>query len=540
MSAQLTAATRGRIFPHQRNANFSGEVLGENITIADEHVEGVQSIEQFSIDAGTKKNHRNRIKHIYEYWKREFPDYYSVGVRDLSNKELADPTKFYWKNKEDLVYDGLNSKVLKVFVATKTTKPNGKTASFKNIRKYFDAVQWGAKEMNALLPVSFYQAKEKFLTAFKKRVASKKGKGNMDENEADPIPMDLYKLISTWAVKEGNVMLHTWTLLQWNLMARSVNVEPLGLHNLKVFRDSLQFLYDQNKSDQEGAKTTVKHVYANPLNPFICPVLSLGIYVSLNASKFRDSEFLFKANADAKKKAATNNYCSQLKELLNRKREIVVGFIRLAHANAHGWRKGSATHATSGTTAPPPIPSVARRGEWSLGKVLDVYWHCAEPGDHYLGRVVSGLDPLSKDFGVLPAHFKLENPLENPFVAEAMDLMFGPILRTWTDTPQDPTGVLLRLLAAVVHHFDWIKAIAKQGGTAHPYNNIPLMFKPELVPELKELVTMEPSPVLKEATGIPPHVGQSLKLQKLLEIAGTCLEILKNQVVDFKQVSFCF
>ena len=135
--------------------------------------------------------------------------------------------------------------MLKVFVATKTTKPNGKTASFENIRKYFDAVQWGAKEMNALLPVSFYQAKEKFLTALKKRVASEKGKGNMDENEADPIPMDLYELISTWAVKEGNVMLHTWTLLQWNLMAWSVNVEPLGLHNLKVFRESLQFLYDQ-------------------------------------------------------------------------------------------------------------------------------------------------------------------------------------------------------------------------------------------------------------------------------------------------------
>ena len=95
MSAQLTAATRGRIFPHQRNANFSGEVLGENITIANEHAEEVQLIEQFSIDVGSKKKHRNQIKHIYKYWKREFPDYYSVVVRNLSNKELTDPTKFY-------------------------------------------------------------------------------------------------------------------------------------------------------------------------------------------------------------------------------------------------------------------------------------------------------------------------------------------------------------------------------------------------------------------------------------------------------------
>ena len=50
--------------------------------------------------------------------------------------------------------------------------------------------------MNALLPVSFYHAKEKFLAVFKKRVANKKEKGNLDENEADPIPMDLYELIS--------------------------------------------------------------------------------------------------------------------------------------------------------------------------------------------------------------------------------------------------------------------------------------------------------------------------------------------------------
>ena len=42
------------------------------------------------------------------------------------------------------------------------------------MRKYFDAVQWGAKEQDVLLPVSFYQAKDKFLAAFKKQVTNKK------------------------------------------------------------------------------------------------------------------------------------------------------------------------------------------------------------------------------------------------------------------------------------------------------------------------------------------------------------------------------
>ena len=347
---------RGRIFPHQRDADFTGEVLGEDLTLEDNHVEQVQEVEQFSLDENTKKNHRNRIKHIYNYWEQHFPDYYRVGVRNLTDEEMNDSTSFFWKNKKDIVYEGLNSKFLKAFVASKTKKTSGKTSSYDHIRKYFDAVQWGAKESGALLPVSFFQAKEKFLAAFKKQVAGEKKKGNLDEKEADPIPFDLFELICTWAVSEGNVMLWVWTVLQWNLMARSVNIEPIALHNIKLFRDSIQFLYDSNKSDQEGERTTIKHVYANPKNPFICSFLALGIYMSLHADKFVESEMLFKTPGQEKKKTASHNYCVQLKELLKRYEAVVVTFIRLAHANAHGTRKGSATYATSGTTCPPPRP----------------------------------------------------------------------------------------------------------------------------------------------------------------------------------------
>ena len=75
----------------------------------------------------------------------------------------------------------------------------------------------------------------------------------------------------------------------------------------------------------------------------------------------------------------------------------------------------------------PPIPSVARRGEWSMGKVIDVYWHFSEPGDNYLGRVLAGLNALSPEFNVLPPHFDMESPLDDPYICEAMELMFGPI-----------------------------------------------------------------------------------------------------------------
>ena len=236
--------TGGRILPHQRDADFSGELLGDKIVIEETHVENVQSVEQFSIDVETKKNHRNRIKHIYKYWEHAFPDYYEIGVKDVSEEEENNVTRFYWKNNKDLVYEGLNSKFLKVFVASKAKKTSGKTSSFEHIRKYFDAVQWGAKEVNAMIPVSLFQSKEKILSAFKKKVANEKKKGNVDENEADSIPINLYQLICLWAVEEGNIMVWVWTIMQWNLMARLVNIEPITLRNIKGFQDSLQFLYD--------------------------------------------------------------------------------------------------------------------------------------------------------------------------------------------------------------------------------------------------------------------------------------------------------
>ena len=49
-------------------------------------------------------------------------------------------------------------------------------------------------------------------------------------------------------------------------------------------------------------------------------------------------------------------------------------------------RKVSATHAASGTTLCPSVTAIAKRGDWSIVKILDLYWKFADMGDSFWGE----------------------------------------------------------------------------------------------------------------------------------------------------------
>ena len=58
----------------------------------------------------------------------------------------------------------------------------------------------------------------------------------------------------------------------------------------------------------------------------------------------------------------------------------------------------------AGPCALPRFLSLAIQGKRLIHNVLDIYWHCAEPGDNFVGRILCGLNPLLQDFNILPAH----------------------------------------------------------------------------------------------------------------------------------------
>ena len=123
--------------------------------------------------------------------------------------------------------------------------------------------------------------------------------------------------------------------------------------------DSIKCKYDDSKTDNTGENVSPKNMYSNPFEPAIDISLGLGCYLCIYREKFTSSQSdsLFLGTGELG--TASQRYCAQLAELLHQFVDIVKEHVRSNHANTHGLHKGSAVHATSGMTCPPPLPSVA-------------------------------------------------------------------------------------------------------------------------------------------------------------------------------------
>ena len=183
------------------------------------------------------------------------------------------------------------------------------------------------------------------------------------------------------------------------------------------------------------------------------------------------------------------------------------------------------------------MAAIANRGEWTVSMMFDVYLGFAEPGDQYLGRLLAGLYPNKGSFSCIPPHFTED--MENDDIKEAMELCFKGIMdkidgdivdidnngEINEDNVREDFGLhsntkamLLRCLACMVHHSDELLKVISENNGAHPFASIPILTRPNLLHNLKQLITMEPSDRIQLATGIPPHVEAAKKLDELVDL----------------------
>jgi hypothetical protein len=193
-------------------------ILGANLELDSGIQEAVLETEDVAKKRKTMIEHRNCIKHLYEFWIEKCPEYVALGTVELTEEQKQDRGSFHYKNTLDLVYEGINVKYDKAFLGQKKKKENGKTCSFVNIQKYHSTILFGAEKAGVALTPNYQLEMKKFLASFKKETKQAKVMDNLDKENAEPILWTLFVQICHWALLHGNVFVWVFFVLQWNCL----------------------------------------------------------------------------------------------------------------------------------------------------------------------------------------------------------------------------------------------------------------------------------------------------------------------------------
>ena len=198
---------------HERTVDDVAGIIDAGIDVAEEHYEEIMVTEARQMMDRTRREYRNRIKHVYRFWMEKYPAYFEVGTRLLSESEKQDRAAFHHTNDRDIIYQGIDVTLVKAFLVVKKKKRQRDDGtviftSVSDLKKYDDAIKWGsARAGQPPLPSSYYRQMEAFIQAYKKEHKSAQKERRIDEQEADPITASLFCHICSWAVAAGNVFL---------------------------------------------------------------------------------------------------------------------------------------------------------------------------------------------------------------------------------------------------------------------------------------------------------------------------------------------
>jgi hypothetical protein len=319
---------------------------------------------------------------------------------------------------------------------------------------------------------------------------------------------------------------HAFVTLAWNLFARSNSVARLMYHHFEWREDSMLVTLPKHKGDQEGSQVSPKHVYANPVYPEMCPLLSLAVY-AFSCNHFEKSKASRKktvANEEQKEdwclfkgtnietkfshwlRRVLNKNLPELEELTSMKDDL----------GTHSFRKGVVTYVLSFPCGPSVVAAFLRAG-WSLGAVQQRYIFEGEGSDQFLGRVACGLPFGENQFQSLPPHFDPSFTISS----EDWKKIYPPYARE--GLPQGFKDCLPYLLASLVHHSSWLKENLLP---SHPLFKSPVWTskfvataKPHVLSGIKRCDKTH-----MVATGVPPLIDLRTDIAELKEL----IDLLKG------------
>jgi hypothetical protein len=378
-----------------------------------------------------------------------------------------------------------------------------------------------------------------FHEGYKRIVAQKKENGVMKNHEGKvPVTVVIYKALAKLALFAATTrtrfssFVHLFLLLCWNLFSRSCNVAKLRTHHFTWDNDALVIDMSKQKGDQAGDHILPKHIYANPYNPELCPILALALHVF--STSFRED------NEDRSKIFMGTPYdlfCKWLQAALE-----TMGNLGYAATEfgSHSFRKGITTFCAA-LIGGPSVIAIFQRAGWSLGQVQDRYFMYSDGGDQLCGRIAAGLNfNGGSSFAVLPPHFANASILSEE--------QWQEICPCYNEYPEGFQSCLPYFLASLVYHYDWLHMKDADGKLANISPEHPIfqsrVYTSGVLPLLRTSVIAgitsgRCDATGMTATGVPTHIELLRELetvrkenQQLLTKLDSQHEVLMEQLPE--------
>ena len=152
-------------------------------------------------------------------------------------------------------------------------------------------------------------------------------------------------------------------------MKRAENCVNAKINHIKFDDDCLVFSFAKSKGHQNGEEHVGPwHVYSNPLEPHICPVLALARYIFAFPEVLSSNSSLFQGKSQYNRYSKL--FLAVVKENMH---ELEPLGVEEGDLGTHSCRKGVATMVAAGCTISPPIVSLCIRCGWVMGGVKDRY-----------------------------------------------------------------------------------------------------------------------------------------------------------------------
>ena len=275
--------------------------------------------------------------------------------------------------------------------------------------------------------------------------------------------------------------------------------------------------FPKHKGDQEGRDGIPKHVYANPNNPSICPILALAVFVFTVGHRREGSQ----RQLFTKSQNAESRFGEWIRKLMgDNMADFLAMGIMIVEIGTHSFRKGIASFLGAMTCGPTAIAIYIRAG-WSLG-LQKRYIMEGGGGDQLCGRDATGINVHGEEFAVLPPHFDLRN-------GSVLTLQqWEHILPGYTTFfPAEFRVVVSYLLASLVYHRTWLK---ENLHTDHPLFQ-QSVWTSGIMDKVAPLVnsgTLDNPETGMTATGVPPYVKLASELAGVKRSLDTMKEGLST------------